>query len=395
MKTGMICAGLTLAMLGGAAHGQEIALDWIEGGVAGTSISGDGSVIAGNVTLDGSYETFRWVEGQIGVTRLGRATVPVLGTGAGSPDVSDDGTRVSGTILTKDMTTATFGLWTEGIGWQSQDTWPMQPDNANIDNGIASTWGLSGDGEHVTGFYWTTNARAHPATWSPSGGAVPLEMLSPLTSARVNCSNEDGTVVGGWTSSQSGAWRPAVWVNGAITILDYAEVGINMVEAINADGTVLVGQSYDPEIDTRVATVWRWNGTGWDQQRLGTLPGTAQQVGRSTCQGVSADGSVIVGYNAFIDNGPFSVSTGFIWTAETGMRDIEVMLADEGLMLPADYEVSGLYDISADGTAIVGIASYIPNPWVTGTFRIRMLPRTPVGKGVGGVQGSVGAIRSR
>ncbi|GJM19113.1 MAG: hypothetical protein DHS20C14_13260 [Phycisphaeraceae bacterium] len=373
MNTKTTAALLAAMISAGAGMAQTIEFDWIGDGIAGTSISGDGTVIAGNIIDDNSYETFRWVEGDATHTRLGRATVPVLGTGAGTPDVSDDGTRVSATILNTAETLATFGLWTEGSGWAIQDATPVAPDANQLDSSIASVWGLSGDGEHVTGFYWT-GGKARPTTWSPSGGAVGLERRTPTSSARVNCSNYDGSVVAGWSENPGGTWQPTVWVNGAITVLDTTDGGIDEIYGVNADGTVLVGESYDLNTLTHVATVWCWDGAQWNAQKLGTLPNTAQGTGRSIATSVSADGSVIVGTNYFTFNGPFSNATGFIWTAEGGMQDIETMLADAGYSVPAGYDLFGLDDISADGTTIVGNASFIANPWIPGAFRIRLIP---------------------
>ena len=92
----------------------DVTLEMIGSGFA-TSISADGSVIAGNTF--GEYETFRWTAGT-GIVPLGLATVPVLGTGAGTPDISADGTRISATILGADSTYSTQGRWTEGFGWR-------------------------------------------------------------------------------------------------------------------------------------------------------------------------------------------------------------------------------------------------------------------------------------
>ena len=368
-----LAIGLLLASCGSAAA-SDLQLTWIGPGIAGTSISGDGSVIAGNVLWDYSYETFRWVQGDETYTRLGRATVPVLGTGAGTPDVSDDGTRVSGTVLNTAGTLATFGLWTEGAGWATQDVLPVAPDANQLDSSVASVWGLSGDGGTVTGFYWT-GGNARPATWSPSGGAVGLEMRTPTSSARVNGSNYDGTVVAGWSENTGGAWQPTVWVNGAITVLDTTDGGIDEVYAVSGDGSTLVGESFDTSINTHVATVWRWNGAQWVAQKLGLLPGTAQGTGRAICTGVSFDGSVIVGANYFTFNGPFSNSTGFIWTAETGMVNAETMLADAGLSLPAGQNMFGLEDISADGTTVVGTS--IDGDFLPGTFLLRLPTACP------------------
>ena len=66
------------------------------GGNFVTDFSQDGSVATGNT--GGTFETFRWTK-PTGVVPLGRATVPVIGTGAGSPDISWDRTKISATIL--------------------------------------------------------------------------------------------------------------------------------------------------------------------------------------------------------------------------------------------------------------------------------------------------------
>ena len=63
-------------------------------GWGATDVNADGTVIVGNSLSDGAYETVRWTA-DTGPVWLGRATVPVLGVGAGLPGVSADGTRVS------------------------------------------------------------------------------------------------------------------------------------------------------------------------------------------------------------------------------------------------------------------------------------------------------------
>jgi hypothetical protein len=277
-------------------------------------------------------------------------------------------------VLNSAGTLATFGLWTEGSGWVTQDSVPVAPDANQLDSSVASVWGLSGDGETVTGFYWT-GGDARPATWSPAGGAVGLERRSPTSSARVNGSNYDGSVVAGWSENPGGAWQPTVWVNGAITVLDTTDGGIDEVHAVSGDGLTLVGESFDASINTHVATVWRWDGGQWVAQKLGTLPGTAQGAGRSLCAGVSADGSVIVGANHFVWSGPFSSGTGFVWTEATGMVNIDTMLADAGLSLPPGYDVFDLVDVSADGTALLGSA--VDEGFLPATFRVRLLTPCP------------------
>lgn len=108
----MLAAILELSVLRGAAH-STVTIEYL-GPALPTDVSSDGSVIVGN--LSGNYETFRWTE-ETGVVPLGRSSVEVIGVGAGTPDVSADGARVSATILGADSTYATQGLWTEGSGW--------------------------------------------------------------------------------------------------------------------------------------------------------------------------------------------------------------------------------------------------------------------------------------
>src|SRR5688500_14148782 len=80
-----------------------------------TDLSYDGSVAVGNTNA--VFETFRWTQ-PTGIVPLGRATVPVISTGAGTPDVSWDVTRVSATIIDDSGTVGTAGRWTLGSGWQ-------------------------------------------------------------------------------------------------------------------------------------------------------------------------------------------------------------------------------------------------------------------------------------
>ena len=69
-----------LAVLGGSAR-AEVTYEVIGFGMA-TDMSADGTVVVGNT--EGAYETFRWTEAE-GIVPLGRASVPVLVRGAGSP----------------------------------------------------------------------------------------------------------------------------------------------------------------------------------------------------------------------------------------------------------------------------------------------------------------------
>jgi len=89
----------------------------------------------------------------------------------------------------------------------------------------------------------------------------------------------------------------------------------------------------------------RWNGT--TIQQLGFLPNGFRSVAR----GVSADGSVIVGYSNTAGN----AQVGFIWKSATNkMQDLNQVLA--GVPGAASWLVTDAIAVSGDGNVIAAIA---------------------------------------
>lgn len=342
-----------LALALATAIGSAAAADGVQFQLLGefyaTDVSADGSVVTGN-TADNAFETVRWTAGT-GVTRLGRATVPVLGTGAGTPGISYDGTRISATILSDDGTYQTQGVWTEGGGWQQVSAYPA--DAGIVDSSLGSAWGISGDGNQIAGLYWRNGQPggiAHASIGTVAGGVVDLG--STGGASRANGTNYDGSVVVGWDEAADGHWRSVVWVNGAQTILH--DLGaFTEAQAVNGAGNVIVGDAWNNDTGSLEAAAWRWNGASWDEQILGVLPGTFPGFGRSVATGVSDDGSIIVGFNRY-DFGPFSDSTGFIWTEALGMVSIEEFLTSHGVVLDPMFDFGNVTGISADGNTLIG-----------------------------------------
>ena len=356
-RTRFIIAGLGVATIVGSASAQAT-LQLIGQGIGISDLSQDGHVAVGNTIADGAYETWRWVEGDPnGWQRLGLPTVPYIGTGAGSPDVSYDGTRVSATIIGEDLTYATQGIWTLGQGWTELMP-PLAADGTIRDSYYGSAWGLSGDGQTLCGMYQTNSP--FYGTVRPcfsTIGAAPAALPSPSGhNARPNAVNYDGTIAVGWSEDPTGPWMGTVWRDGTYTwISPDLGPGQNVggpAEAVNADGSVIVGRVYNVQAARRNAARWDWNGTSYDLTDLGVLPGTPQTyIAHVWASGVSDDGNIIVGTNRFRDNGPASITTGFVWTPEDGMRDIVDVLADYGFTLPADTMVADMV-VSPDGSTI-------------------------------------------
>jgi probable HAF family extracellular repeat protein len=131
----------------------------------------------------------------------------------------------------------------------------------------------------------------------------------------------------------------------------------DVARGVSADGAVAVGRGHGP--DER-GQAFRWT-AGAGMVGLGFLP----EADGSDARAVSADGSVVVGANAFESTPPNPFNTtlqAFRWTESGGM----VGLGD----LQGGRFSSEAYDVSGDGSVVVGYSEVgaqegIP---VTGAF---------------------------
>jgi len=318
-------------------------IQYVESGYLICSLSRDGTTGAGNVVGDASYETFRWTRTG-GTQRLGLATYQTIGRAAGTPNVSNNGRRVSASILSSDMQ-LTQGLWDIDTGWS--ETMPESPEGgALVDDGYGSAWGLSGNGLVLTGFFWSEDYRAHASAWSAANGVIALGQTAGR-SARANAANYDGSVAGGWEENSWGSWMPRAWRNGIKYELNNDDGGVNMVECINSSGSILAGSCRDDSVEFNVATLWRWNGTSYNTDRIGSLGGLANQS-TVTFTGISDDGKLGAGMNGYT----WDYTEGFVWTPETGMASASAFFALIGVQLPESFYVLDCAAVSADGSTI-------------------------------------------
>jgi uncharacterized membrane protein len=319
-----------------------------------TAISADGSAVAGNT--QGDYETFRWTEEE-GIVPLGRATVPVLGSGAGTPDISADGTRISATILGADSTYITQGR-------------SPPSDGGILDNAYGSAWGISDDGEMVVGLYWRPGqpgGLAHPCYWTKATGVVDLGTSGG--SGRANDANADGSVIVGWEENPAfGNWWPTVWVGGDLTNLSTDDAFCEAT-TVNPDGNVIGGCVFDEQTEKIVGALWRWNGSAWEEEILGALPGHHPNFGTTICNDMTPDASLVVGYDRRSNPGD---ATGFLWTEGTGIIDVADFLDDNGVTLPANFVIRSLTGVSDDGRTIAGSGEDIFFPFTARSFVIRL-----------------------
>jgi len=347
-KTGLLALTAVLAcliMVTGAAL-AEPTVTWT-GNNYPWGMSADGSVVVGN-TADGNYEAFRWTE-LTGAVGLGMHTGNI-GSGGGTPDVSDDGERVSATIITADSLLATQGIWVKSIGWHRSMP-PLPPTGCAVDSGIGSCWGLSGDGTTLTGFFWRpgqTDGMAHANTWTTVDSTF-THLPTPIRNCRGNDLNYDGSVVVGWSETDFGTWQPTVWENGGVEVLSSSEYWTE-AKGVSNDGNTICGMAFNPDSGHIEAALWQRIPGGWQEQTLGVLPGTFIGYGQAIMYKVAEVGNIGVGYNEFT----WGQGTGFVWTLNEGMVSAMDFFTSYGVTFPENFVIDSLTGISHHGKMFCG-----------------------------------------
>lgn len=252
----------------------------------------------------------------------------------------------------------------------------------------------SADGAVVVGESQSANG-LEAFRWTEDGGMVGLGTLpgSGFFFSRALSVSADGSVVVGESQSADG-FQAFRWEDGTMTGLGDlpGDLFFSQAYTISSEGNVIAGQSrsangpeafrwtedeglvglgdlpggtyfsvvYSASADGEVLAGWGQSAEGIEAFRWkdGTMTGLGDLPGSfffSVALATSSDGSVVVGYSEAEPQGYHA----FLWTEADGMRNLkEVLEADYGLDL-AGWKLSLPYDISEDGTTIVG---YGTNP---------------------------------
>ena len=306
--------------------------------------SGDGSLVAGYRNVPCEY--FTWTEAT-GVVGIGGACPG--GGGGGTPELSNDGRRISGTYLNPVSGVREMSYYDVDTA-----TWhPLGGMGASLDGTMSTGYGVSGDGTSVVGFSWNNPPPFGTAMqWTEGGSNVSLGSTVPGSSSRANSVDFDGDTVVGWQDSSSGFRQGAVWENGIQTRI-FDSVGNPLGEAsdVSADGNWVVGVGVSAHTDA-----WRWSqATG--AQSLGNVF-TPGEPGFATA--ISDDGSKIVGAYRF--GPPATSGDGFIWFEGQGMFDLTAYATSRGIDIQ-NHRLALPLGISADGKTVVGMGVLQGNPF--------------------------------
>ncbi len=324
----VVLAGALLAA--GAAQAQFYNL-------AGTGVqaiyglSADGTRAVGY----GGSSYFTWQLG-LGPTNIGGAF------SSGSPRISDNGS----TALINAVNSSTGLVEMARYDWASGTTTPLGSLGSSSGSEASSGWGLSGDGRVAVGLGWVTAGRAEAMVVN---GSSVSSLGTSVTgrSSRANNADFDGNVIVGWQDSSTGFRQGAIWRNGVQTLItDSAGNPMSELSDVSSDGSWAVGVG--PASNGFVA--YRWSqATGVQTLGPNLLPGD-----RSGASGISADGSVIVGFSRPL--GPAAFGRGFIWTEATGMLNLNAVAAAQGINTGGVTMALPLA-ISADGLTIAGLTN--------------------------------------
>ncbi|MCL2329792.1 MAG: PEP-CTERM sorting domain-containing protein [Phycisphaerae bacterium] len=305
-------------------------------------VSADGSIVIGR----SDSRTFVWTQAE-GMRRLDGFTNDMNEAWAGMSDpwaISADGSTVVG------VANVTYGAfrWTQDGGVQRL--------------GDFTAYGVNATGSVVVG-----STGWHAVRWTESDGMQQLFDPGAVLHSTAYGVNADGSVVVGsrsvgewWFIQEAFRWS----VDGGAESLGFLPGGNGSCAVdVSADGTVIVGYG-GTDLGLRA---FRWTESD-GMQLLTESPGWTDW---NEATAVNADGSVVVGFwgdTMFFERGR---AEAFVWDQTHGARSIKGILERDFGMDLTGWDLMYASGVSADGTVIVG---YGMNPLGQAEAWIAVIP---------------------
>lgn len=323
----VVVGAAALAAMGSASGQTLVNIGYLPGygglGYA-TGVNADGSVVTG-WTGSGQTRAFRW-------TTLGG--LQNLGTVSGATFVQASGISRDGLVATGSLNISNG----HGFRWSGGTMTDIGLYYAGSDwTGAA---GISGDGLTIFGRTRTVSGALKAMTWS--GGVFTLlpNPFGGFNTEAMACTPTANYVVGTYDppgGAHAVRWGPSgqIDINALFTATYPA--------GISDDGQTVAGYGFTPSF----AHFFRWRDTGGagTMSDLGVLPGMLNSYARA----LVADGTAIVGTSS-----TSSTSAATLWTTDLGMLDLNTWLPTVGVSVAGWSFLSTSEGISADGTAIIG-----------------------------------------
>lgn len=296
------------------------------------------------------------------------------------PVISGNGKHIAGTGVGADGL-GRAGFWL-GNASDSESIWSAideLPGTEGCDwlGSRSSAWGISRDGDYLTGQNVTNCNTIEGFVWSAADGMVALPFTDrpegTYYQARGNDVSADGRVVVGfdtWTFGRAAT----VWTDGVpewqslvqeVRFTDWQ--GNEIVEnwpvgealAVSDDGRTVVGDGAWNEFGM-AGVPWMWTAEG-GLELIEGIPCIDRTVFQFKCwsgvpesgtaSGVSADGGVVVGRVAWSF---FDPADGFIWTRELGAMELQQFLEIQNVLAVDGWKNLIAATVSGDGRTIGG-----------------------------------------
>lgn len=278
----------------------------------------------------------------LAVSECRAAAIQGLGDLSGGPfaseayGVSADGSTVTGvSFVAYGSYVQRAFRWTEQTGMVSL--------GEITDSGLFQSRGnsISGDGSTIVGYIETSARGMEAFRWNSTTGFVPMgDLPGGYFESRAFGASHDGTAIVGFGSPGNvGDIEPFHWTSatGMARLKDSVGGFPIFASGVSADGSVIVGYGYGgPGFSLVEAKRWTIDGA---TTNLGFLPGDA----RSQAFGVSPDGMMVVGYSGD-SSGPNREA--FLWNESSGMIGLGDL--DGGTIRSEATAVSG------NGSVVVG-----------------------------------------
>jgi probable HAF family extracellular repeat protein len=306
------------------------------------SISSDGSVVVGNSNISGGgYFATRW--------DLDAGTLQNLGPLNGGPSSSATGVSSDGQVVVGFAGNGSAGDITQAFRW-TKATNTMVSLGALPGGTFSVAYGVNADGSVVVGYSVIAGlGTRHAFRWTEDTNTMfDLGVLNNGSSSVAYAVSADGSVVVGDAEdgNAGGNERAFRWdsTSEIMTSLGTLTGDVqSYARGVSADGSVVVGWSVGIDALERA---YRWTQASNMMVDLNPLnPGLA-----SRAFGVNADGSVVVGEAAISNVG----TRAFRWTEDAGLISIEDWLRAAGVPVASDFTLVA-EGVSADGSVVVGV----------------------------------------
>ncbi|ANM29856.1 hypothetical protein ABI59_10105 [Acidobacteria bacterium Mor1] len=287
-------------------------------------------------------ETFLWNAGE-GFRNLGGGCPLVQFPVAGRPAISADGTRIFGCTYVDRR--SHIGRWLGGAEWEVVSDEPAYLLDVDALGSVVV-------GQQVGTF--------QASAWDLQSGEQQLFPGNGLS--RVNAVSADGSVLVGYETPPGGRVG-LVWQDGQAVELVSGGVRLGAGRAVNDDGTVVFGRGWDLRAEEGGGFAWRWfEAEGF--ARLGLTGHDKKDGGFFALETIPQDtdsaGKTMVGYVGFM-RGSTDLRVAYyavVWTEEFGFERVAAPLNRAGVRVPDGWELVEATAISDDGSTIVGWGTF-------------------------------------